>query len=70
MTLIGPGPGAMNDPQIKEKADKDRERLCAALSDVAKRDRLSFWLVCELTSAKLFGICLRICGARSSPSFG
>lgn len=66
MALIGPRLGAMDDLQIKDKADKDRERLCAALSDVAKRNRLALRLVYDLTSAKLFGICLRICRDREN----
>jgi RNA polymerase sigma factor (sigma-70 family) len=41
-----------------------RARLAEALILTGKEDRLAFQQVYELTSAKLFGICLRICGER------
>ncbi|MDB5681567.1 MAG: sigma-70 family polymerase sigma factor [Sphingomonas bacterium] len=42
-----------------------RARLCEALARVGAEDRNAFREVYTLTSAKLFGICLRICGERS-----
>lgn len=45
-------------------ADAARERLTAALTRVAQGDRAELRLVYDLTSAKLFGICLRICQDR------
>ncbi len=42
-----------------------RARLCAALERVGAEDRDAFREVYALTSAKLFGICLRICGERT-----
>jgi RNA polymerase sigma-70 factor (ECF subfamily) len=44
---------------------RDRETLAAALSRVAQGDRAAFAQVYERTSAKLFGICLRILGNRN-----
>src|SRR3569623_555832 len=41
-----------------------RARLCEALERVGAEDRAAFRVVYALTSAKLFGICLRICGDR------
>lgn len=43
-----------------------RARLCAALERVGAEDRGAFSEVYRLTSAKLFGICLRICGERGA----
>ncbi|KAB2858515.1 MAG: RNA polymerase subunit sigma, partial [Sphingopyxis terrae] len=43
-----------------------REALVAALAAVARQDRAALRQVYDLTSAKLFGICLRICGDRGS----
>ena len=43
-----------------------RARLCAALTRVGAEDRNAFREVYTLTSAKLFGICLRICGERAA----
>lgn len=45
-------------------ADANRARLTAALGDVARGDRAALRLVYDLTSAKLFGVCLRICQDR------
>lgn len=41
-------------------ADTERERLINALARVAGRDRIALRQVYDMTSAKLFGICLRI----------
>nr|WP_250890175.1 sigma-70 family RNA polymerase sigma factor [Sphingobium nicotianae] len=38
--------------------------MTAALADVARGDRAALRLVHDLTSAKLFGVCLRICQDR------
>jgi RNA polymerase sigma factor (sigma-70 family) len=43
----------------------DRERLTLALRAVAKRDRGALESVYDQTSAKLFGLCLRILGDES-----
>lgn len=42
----------------------DRARLVTALTGTARRDTRAFNLLYRLTAAKLFGICLRICGER------
>lgn len=49
-----------------EKAQKAREQLVIALHQAASGDRSALQHVYELTSAKLFGICLRICGDREA----
>lgn len=46
-------------------ADAARQRLSHALSRVGDGDRAALRQVYDLTSAKLFGICLRICGDRA-----
>jgi RNA polymerase sigma-70 factor (ECF subfamily) len=46
-------------------ASRDREALAEALAKVAQGDRSAFAQVYERTSAKLFGICLRILGNRN-----
>ena len=43
----------------------DRQRLSSALQRVAAGDKAALQRVYDQTSAKLFGICLRICGDRS-----
>lgn len=43
-----------------------REALTAALTATALRDVVAFRAVYRLTSAKLFGICLRVCGDRQA----
>lgn len=45
-------------------ADERRARLTAALEAVARGDRAALREVYDLTSAKLFGVCLRICQDR------
>ena len=47
-------------------ADNARHRLVTALHDVARRDRAALRQVYDLTSAKLFGICLRISNDRTA----
>ena len=43
-----------------------RAELVEALVATGQEDRLAFRRVYQLTSAKLFGICIRICGDRQS----
>lgn len=43
-----------------------RQRLAQALLDTGEEDRAAFAQVYRLTAAKLFGICLRICGERQA----
>jgi len=45
---------------------RPRERLVSALQRAAAGDAASLRVVYQLTSAKLFGICLRICGDRQA----
>lgn len=47
-------------------ADTERDRLIAALGQVAAHDRSALRQVYDMTSAKLFGICLRICADRDA----
>ncbi len=47
-------------------SDIARAELSAALADVGRGDRSALRLVYDRTSAKLFGICLRICGDREA----
>ena len=49
-------------------AEAKRRQLSAALNRVAGGDRPALRLVYEMTSAKLFGICLRILNDRSESS--
>ena len=46
-------------------AEVNRSQLTAALARVAGRDRAALQIVYEDTSAKLFGVCLRILNDRS-----
>lgn len=46
--------------------DQARARLTEALLRTGQEDRAALQEVYRLTSAKLFGICLRICGERSA----
>jgi RNA polymerase sigma factor (sigma-70 family) len=48
------------------EADDARVRLAEALVRTGTEDRVAFRDVYRLTSAKLFGICLRICGERQA----
>ena len=43
----------------------DRQRLSAALEQVAQGDKAALQRVYDLTSAKLFGVCIRILGDRA-----
>lgn len=53
-------------PFPESTTEEARNALIAALVAVAGRDRDALRHVYDLTSAKLFGICLRICGDRGS----
>lgn len=46
--------------------DERRDALTAALAATGLQDKAAFREVYQLTSAKLFGICLRICGERQA----
>lgn len=46
--------------------DAERKKLIAALRQVAAHDRVALRHVYDMTSAKLFGICLRICADREA----
>ena len=52
----------------KPEPDRDRARLALveALVATGAEDREAFRTVYRLTSAKLFGVCLRICGERQA----
>ena len=54
----------MTTPDATTSADANRARLTAALGAVAGGDRDALRLVYDLTCAKLFGVCLRICQDR------
>lgn len=54
-------PGASPDSRVAA-----RLRLTAALVAAGNEDRAAFRLLYALTSSKLFGICLRICGERQA----
>ncbi len=47
-------------------ADAARQRLVEALVATGGEDRTAFRTLYRLTSAKLFGVCLRICGDRQA----
>ena len=47
-------------------ADAARQRLVEALVATGAEDRSAFRTLYRLTSAKLFGVCLRICGDRQA----
>ena len=59
-TMDGPAPSARNE------ADAARQRLVEALVATGGEDRGAFRTLYQLTSAKLFGVCLRICGDRQA----
>ena len=46
--------------------DAARARLVEAILATGQEDRIAFQRLYRLTSAKLFGICLRICGERQA----
>ena len=52
--------------QWSSGADEARAQLTAALTAVGRGDRAALRQVYDMTAAKLFGICLRICGERAS----
>jgi len=52
--------------QCSSGADEARAQLTAALTAVGRGDRAALRQVYDMTAAKLFGICLRICGERAS----
>ena len=54
----------MNDD--RDAAVGARRRLVEALVATGEEDRAAFGRVYSLTSSKLFGICLRICGSRQA----
>jgi RNA polymerase sigma factor (sigma-70 family) len=56
----------VNATHSPSDADDKRATLVSALDAVAKGDRDALRMVYAMTSAKLFGICLRICGERAS----
>lgn len=50
----------------EDAPEATREALTSSLAGVAAEDRGAFRTLYRLTSAKLFGICLRICGNRQA----
>lgn len=56
----------MSEADTVSAADAARIRLVAALSGVARQDHAALRQVYEMTSAKLFGICLRISNDRGA----
>jgi len=50
--------------EINKAADRNRARLTEALAEVARGDRSALRQVYDMTSSKLFGVCLRICQDR------
>lgn len=56
----------MDVMQRPSSADEARTRLAAALAAAGRGDRGALREVYDMTAAKLFGICLRICGERAS----
>ena len=56
--------GAVSSPL--DSHDTRRAKLAEALARTAQEDRAGFREVYTLSSAKLFGICLRICGERQA----
>lgn len=54
------------DGKGTDRTQKAREHLVTALHQTASGDQSALHHVYELTSAKLFGICLRICGNREA----
>jgi len=51
---------------VQPASETAREALVAALVATGEGDRRAFRTFYDLTSAKLFGVCLRICGERQS----
>ena len=59
-------PAVTTSPIADGKADGARAHLAATLLAVGEEDRAAFHELYRLTSAKLFGIALRICGNRQA----
>lgn len=53
-------------PHDEPEATRRRTALIAALTQSGNGDRQAFRLVYDMTAAKLFGVCLRICGERQA----
>jgi len=64
MRVVG-YPTAANDGAT-DSADAPRAALSAVLVRTGEKDQRAFQRLYQLTSAKLFGICLRICGERKA----
>lgn len=56
----------MHAPSSSTQADAARAQLTEALVATGREDRAAFRTLYSLTSAKLFGICLRICRDRGA----
>ncbi len=58
----------MDSARSRSDADADgaRQRLVEALVATGEENRAAFRTLYQLTSAKLFGVCLRICGDRQA----
>lgn len=58
--------GGVDGTPSSSGADEARAQLVTALTAVGRGDRAALRQVYDMTAAKLFGICLRICGERAS----
>ncbi len=56
----------MDSPPASSDPDAARARLVEALVATGGEDRAAFKTLYRMTSAKLFGVCLRICGDRQA----
>lgn len=56
----------MDSPPSSSDPDAARARLVEALVATGDEDRAAFKTLYRMTSAKLFGVCLRICGDRQA----
>lgn len=56
----------MDAPLSPSSASNARAKLVEALVATGQEDRTAFRTLYDLTSAKLFGICLRICGDKAA----
>ena len=56
----------MDSARSRSDADGARQRLVEALVATGEENRAAFRTLYQLTSAKLFGVCLRICGDRQA----
>ena len=59
-------PGSAPAPRDRPAVTEARARLVEALLRTGEEDRVAFRDLYSLTSAKLFGICYRICGERQA----